>query len=156
MRIAANHAGHSNLMKSAYDKFNRQLSRVKLNIPEIPYISGITGDWITPEQAADPSYWCCHLTETIRFSDGVKTLSLVDGAVFLETGPGRDLRVLTHRYINNPGEQIINIMQQYKKQKASDMHYFLEKIGWLWSRGVNISPGALRNREKRKILDLPV
>ncbi len=53
---------------------------LELHPPAMPWISNLTGTWITPEQAVDAGYWVRHLREAVRFSDGVQEL--------LKTPPG--------------------------------------------------------------------
>ena len=40
-----------------------------------PYLSNLTGTWITAEQATDPQYWVDHLRHTVRFADCLRRCS---------------------------------------------------------------------------------
>ena len=44
----------------------------------MPFLSNVTGTWITAEQATDPAYWAAHLRQPVRFGACVATL-LADG-----------------------------------------------------------------------------
>ena len=69
-----------------------QSSKASLYIHrKYPYVSNVTGTWVTAEQATDPHYWTTHLRQTVRFSDGVSDLLSEPSRVFLEVGPGRAL-----------------------------------------------------------------
>ena len=37
--------------------------------PRIPWVSNVTGTWITPAEARDPAYWVRHLRQAVRFLD---------------------------------------------------------------------------------------
>ncbi len=47
---------------------------VRLKEPEVPFISNVSGTWITPEEATDPEYWVGHLRSAVRFADGLDEL----------------------------------------------------------------------------------
>ena len=51
--------------------FAQELSKVQLREPKIPFISNVTGKWITKAEATDPAYWARHANHTARFSDGL-------------------------------------------------------------------------------------
>ncbi len=42
---------------------------VERRAPRSPYLSNLTGTWITEAQATDPAYWARHLRETVLFSE---------------------------------------------------------------------------------------
>ncbi len=117
MRLSIPTAGHSKIMDSILKDYEEEVSKINLNKPEIPYISNLTGKWITIEAASDPKYWAQHIRGTVRFADGLKELLTIENSIFLEVGPGRDLSVLVRRYITDkPEERIINVIRHPKKQ----------------------------------------
>ena len=61
-------------MEPILDRFVAVMRGVQLNPPQIPFISNVTGTWITAAQATDPRYWARHLRQTVRFADGVRVL----------------------------------------------------------------------------------
>jgi len=60
-RLQVVHAFHSKMMSPILDSFTETMSGLKLKPPKIPYLSNVTGDWITVEQAQDPKDWGEHL-----------------------------------------------------------------------------------------------
>ena len=62
--------------------------------PTIPYVSNLTGTWITAADVTDPDYWVRHLREAVRFGDGIDTILADPNRVLLEIGPGRTLASL--------------------------------------------------------------
>jgi acyl transferase domain-containing protein len=88
-RVATSHAFHSQMMDPIVKPFADLVRGIKLNPPGIPYISNVTGAWITAAEATDPGYWSAHLRQTVRFADGLRTLTKTGEAVLLEVGPGR-------------------------------------------------------------------
>jgi len=153
------HAAHSPMMNPVRKDFQEKVRRVKLNKPQVPYISNVTGTWITGEQAIDPVYWGEHLCSPVRFSDGIAELLKIAGAVFIEIGPGRQLSNIVRQSIpdhkTTPREyKIINIVK-HQQEKHPDDYYFLNKLGELWLYGVPIHWRAYYENEKRFRVSLP-
>ncbi|HQH74142.1 MAG TPA: type I polyketide synthase, partial [bacterium] len=73
-RLVTSHAFHSAMMDPVLEPFAEAVSKISLQDPAIPYISNVTGTWITPAQARDSQYWASHLRQTVRFADGLQTL----------------------------------------------------------------------------------
>ncbi|MEE8523392.1 MAG: amino acid adenylation domain-containing protein, partial [Thermoanaerobaculia bacterium] len=96
-RLKTSHAFHSPMMEPILEPFGRCLRQVELRPPSIPYLSNLTGDWITPAEATDPDYWLRHLRQTVRFGDGVARLLEDPDALYVEVGPGRALGSLARR-----------------------------------------------------------
>jgi acyl transferase domain-containing protein len=73
-RLQTSHAFHSFMMEAIADSFTELVQTITLKPPQIPYLSNVTGTWIAPEQATNPSYWTQHMCQTVRFADGVNEL----------------------------------------------------------------------------------
>jgi amino acid adenylation domain-containing protein len=158
-RLSISHAGHSVMLDSMLEEFKGEFGPVHLAAPEIPYISSLTGRWITDEEATSPGYWARHLRETVRFSDGIKELMRKAGSVFIEIGPGHDLSALIKRYIdsdNNHGHrhQAVNMIR-HRQKEVSDMYYLMSRIGHLWLYGVGLDWNKLYAKKARRRLPLP-
>src|SRR4029079_18580091 len=69
-RLRTSHAFHSAMMEPALEPFAERVRKVRLSPPSIPFVSNVTGTWITAEQATDPLYWARHIRATVRFADG--------------------------------------------------------------------------------------
>ncbi|MCC6557952.1 MAG: amino acid adenylation domain-containing protein, partial [Polyangiaceae bacterium] len=99
-RLRAARAFHSPLMDAALAPFLDEVRKVALHAPRIPYVSNVTGGWITAEEATDPAYWTRHLRGAVRFHDGLCAVARGEGIarsaprVLLEVGPGRWLSAL--------------------------------------------------------------
>ncbi len=93
-RLHTSHAFHSAMMKPAMEEFAAEVRSVERHVPQIPYLSNVTGQWITEADAVDPSYWARHLREPVQFSHGVAALLNDPAIVLLEVGPGQTLSAL--------------------------------------------------------------
>src|SRR5206468_805503 len=93
-RVQNAHAFHSRMLDPIVHAFEAEVAAIHLNEPKVPYISNVTGTWITKREAMDPAYWGMHINHTARFSDALHELWQLENPVLLEAGPGRTLGVL--------------------------------------------------------------
>jgi acyl transferase domain-containing protein len=145
------------MMEPIREEFVRQIKEIKFNKPRIPYISNVSANWLTGEQAVDPGYWGKHMCSRVRFSEGIKELLKEDGAVFIEIGPGRVLSNIVRHHAppgkkNPPG--VVNVIK-HQQEKAADDYFLLKKIGELWLYGVKIDWNGFYAGEKRSRVTLP-
>jgi acyl transferase domain-containing protein len=137
MPLGSTHAVHSTMMGPILNEFEGAAAALPLHPPRIPFISNVTGQWITGAEAASPGYWARHLGETVLFGGGINRLvkEYETGAIFLEIGPGRDLSALISRYVeDNPNQRVINLLRSPNETMADDF-YLLNKLGYLWLYG---------------------
>jgi len=154
--LHTSHAFHSRFMDSMLKEFEMEVGKITLNKPEIPYISNLTGTWITVEEAADPGYWSRHLRHTVRFAAGLTELLKEEHALLIEVGPGRALSTFARQNTDRkPGQKIVNLLR-HPKEDISDTRYLLDKIGRLWMDGQTIDWQAFYCREKRYRVPLPL
>jgi acyl transferase domain-containing protein len=148
-------AGHSWMVEPILEEFKEKISRVTFNKPNIPYISGLTGKWITARQAMDPGYWTRHLRKTVRFADGLTTLFQQPNPIFLQVGPGRGLTLFVNQHpdkkTGTPGLDMV----RHRKEEVSDVYYTLTKVSQLWLKGVSIDWQAFYAGQQRRRIPLP-
>ncbi|HLP44506.1 MAG TPA: beta-ketoacyl synthase N-terminal-like domain-containing protein [Candidatus Kapabacteria bacterium] len=152
------HAIHSPMMNPILNDFETYLDQIPLHKPQIPYISNVTGEWITVQDATNPGYWAAHLKQTVRFADGIQRLLSEVNPLFIEIGPGRDLSTLLVRHKDSENEAQYHAVSLIKP--ASDQtpgnHYFFNKLGQLWLYGVNINWNEFYKDEQRARIPLPL
>src|SRR5579883_2343544 len=128
-----------------------------LRRPHVPYISNVTGDWITPEQATRPDYWAEHMCQTVRFADGVRRLLAEQEAVLIEIGPGQSLTSFARQHPACTPERFARILPTlplpYEAQ--GEQEYLLTALGKLWLVGAPISWQAFWQGEQRRRVILP-
>ncbi|MCU0286658.1 MAG: amino acid adenylation domain-containing protein, partial [Acidobacteria bacterium] len=155
MRLSIFHAGHSKMMDPILDQFEQEVKKVKLNPPQIPYISSVTARWIDAAQAVDPRYWADHLRNTVRFMQGLEELVKTTGSIFIEIGPGRDLSIMLGRLINKDAGQKVLDLASLCREKESTVDHFLDRIGRLWLYGVAGDWTKLYSRSQKCRISLP-
>src|SRR6185369_4344133 len=97
-RLRTSHAFHSPMMDPVLGPFADLVATVALHAPRLPYVSNLTGTWITAEQATDPAYWVRHLRAPVRFGDGLAALLAEPTRLLLEVGPSTALTRLALRH----------------------------------------------------------
>ncbi|HSF43790.1 MAG TPA: amino acid adenylation domain-containing protein [Thermoanaerobaculia bacterium] len=153
-RLHTSHAFHSGMMEPVLDRFAGIVSRVELRPPSLPYISNLTGTWVTAAEATDPLYWARHLREPVRFGDGVSHLlaELPPGSVLLEAGPGKALGRLVRG--RAAGRTVLASMP-HPGSPESGVAALLDTVGRLWLAGVEIDWKAFQGEERRRRIPLP-
>lgn len=151
------HAFHSRLLEPIAPAFAAEVRNVRLSAPAIPFISNVTGGWITAADATDPGYWARHATHTARFGEALQTLWQMENPILLETGPGRTLGVLAQQHPARPigrlNPAISSLRHHYESQP--DVEFLLAAAGRLWIAGLDVRWDALHAGTNRRRIPLP-
>lgn len=148
-RLRTSHAFHSAMMEPMLAEFTAELAGVDLRQPQRPYLSNLTGTWITAAEATDPGYWAAQARNPVRFADAIGTLQdWADGAelAFLEVGPGRALSVLIRRTARQAAAAAL---LPEGGQQADEQAAVLRALAQLWAAGTDIDLGAAADRGRR-------
>jgi acyl transferase domain-containing protein len=154
-RLHTSHAFHSALMDGAIDPIVAALQQVELRAPAIPFISNVSGTWITGEEAQDPAYWGRQIRQPVRFAAGVATLLQDDSRVFVEVGAGNTLTGLVRRQAGPRTSQPYFSMLRHAREQGSDVASVLSAVGRLWLSGANVDWAALFAGQERTRIALP-
>ena len=154
--LQASHAFHSPMMDPILSKFRSEVETIDLKPPRIPYLSNLTGTWISDYQSTDPNYWVEHLRQTVRFSQGLGTLLDDSVRVFLEVGPGRALTSIAMRHPDRLGQRhIVLSSMRHPQEDKPDYVSTAEALGHLWTSGVGIDWENYHSGEERRRVSLP-
>ena len=151
-RLHTSHAFHSPMMEEIVEPFAEAVKKVKLNPPQLPFISNLTGTWITPEEAISHTYWAQHLRQPVLFSQGITELLQDEERVFLEVGPGRTLSTFVKQ---QSGETDVLTSLRHPQDRQSDRGFLLNSLGRLWLAGTKVDWTGFYEQEKRDRLPLP-
>ncbi|NER28514.1 MAG: type I polyketide synthase [Symploca sp. SIO1C4] len=152
--LHTSHAFHSQMMDPILGEFSSLFSKINLNPPQIPYISNVTGTWITATEATDPNYWAKHLRQTVHFSEGVQKLLQDPARILLEVGPGRTLKSLALQHPDASGRVVLSSVR-HPKEQSSDVAFLLNILGQLWLKGIEVDWSGFYAHEQRNRLPLP-
>lgn len=137
--LRTSHAFHSRMMEPALDAFGERVGKVRLSAPRVPFVSHVTGDWITAEQATDPAYWAHQVRACVRFSDAARRLVVDGGYAFAEVGPGHALTNLVRETARGEGSSPVAVPTIGSAQDERDcLRVLLDGVGELWSHGVPV------------------
>jgi natural product biosynthesis luciferase-like monooxygenase protein len=153
--LHTSHAFHSAMMDPVLEPFREELRRVKLSPPRIPYVSNVTGRWISPAEATDPGYWLRQLRQTVRLGDGLGTLLARPGAVLLEVGPAQALSGAARQHPARTPKQAVHPSLPHPKDTREALDTLLQAVGGLWVSGVEIRWEALHGGRHRRRVPLP-
>ena len=136
--LYTSHAFHSAMMEPVLEPFSQALSRFSFASPRIPYISNLTGDWITAEQATSLAYYTAHLRRTVQFEAGIRRLAADPALFFLEVGPGVTLTALTRATLEKERAKHVASSLPHPGEDRPDDHAVLETLGRLWLSGISV------------------
>ncbi|MFC0602212.1 type I polyketide synthase [Streptomyces palmae] len=139
-RVRLATAPHSRLLDPVLPEFSAAVAEVELHAPTIPYVSNLTGTWITAGQATDPDYWVRHMRGTVRFADGLAALAEAGNPVLLECGPGRTLA--GYAASRSGGTADVLPAMRHAKSSLPDQQVLAAAVGGLWAHGVAAEPGT--------------
>jgi acyl transferase domain-containing protein len=155
LRVRTSHAFHSPMMEPMLEPFLAEVGQVGRAPPRIPFLSNVTGEWITPEEVTDPRYWVRHARQTVRFAEGILLLFGSPGRALLEVGPGRTLGALLGRHPARPPGQVVLSSLPRPGDSRPELASLLDALGQLWQWGLEIDWTALHAGERRRRLRLP-
>jgi acyl transferase domain-containing protein/acyl carrier protein len=154
-RVATRHAVHSPLMQPLAAPLAGLLRSMRLQAPSIPYLSNVTGSWITAAQATDPAYWAQHLCRTVRFEPAVRELLRDPALLLLEVGPGQSLGSTIRQHADcTPGRVILPSLPGAAYREA-DEPFLLRSLGRLWLAGAEPDWEAVHAPGRRRRVQLP-
>jgi acyl transferase domain-containing protein len=137
-------------MEPALAAFRERLGTITLHPPARRFISNLTGDWITADQATDPDYWVRHLRSTVRFGEGLGRLSENRDLALLEIGPGAALSSLARRRRTRGDDRVV-VSSLDRPGGADEPAQVLEALGRLWAAGAQVDADGVNAGRGRRV-----
>ena len=155
-RLHTSHAFHSDMMTPLLGRFTEQVKQVELCVPKIPYLSNLTGTWITDKEATNPNYWGRHLRYTVLFAEGLQHLLQEPARILIEIGPGRTLTTLARQHADCKAEQVVlSSLRHPEQDNLSDVAFLLNSLGQFWMAGGQVNWLRFYKPERRRRVALP-
>jgi iturin family lipopeptide synthetase A len=151
--LETSHAFHSPMMKEASIKLEAILADMQLNRPGVPFVSNVSGTWITPLEANSPKYWARQLEKPVQLNKGIESLLNEKKAIIIEMGPKNSMAPFLRANKNfEPGHRIISLLSHKKDVEKCENAKL--KLLELWANGLNIvwEKSPLANSGKKTIL----
>jgi acyl transferase domain-containing protein len=153
--LRTSHAFHSTMMEPILEAFVAEVQKVRLSAPTLPYLSNVTGSWITAAEATNPRYWADHLRHTVRFADNVTELLKSSERLLLEVGPGQTLTALVKQHPAKKFEHIVVSSLPHPSDTQPEGRFLLKSIGELWCAGTELDWTRYYQNEQRRRIPLP-
>ena len=142
-RLATSHAFHSAMMEPILATFCKLVASTPRSAPKLPWISSLTGDWITSEQAQDSGYWAEQLRRPILFGKGITRLLEDPARVALEVGPGQQLTGLAKQALPGRAPGVVTL--------AGAEPSLLLAVGHLWIAGASLDWSRFHANGRRRV-----
>lgn len=153
--LHTSHAFHSAMMEPVLAPFIKAFAGIELKPPAILFISSLTGEWITDQQATSPDYWAQQLRHAVLFSKGVNTVLKEDNPIFLEVGPGTALSAsVRHHTHNGQRLQIVTSLSSAQRPEPAQ-NTALNALGKIWAAGIVPDWNSFYAAETRQRTALP-
>ena len=159
-KLATSHAFHSRMVEPALAPFAEHVGTVTFGKPSIPYVSTLTGNWITEQEVSQPAYWTRQLRQTVRFDRAVRELLKTPQTILLEVGPGRTAAQMMRQTVLALGSQagapvIVSSLVSGLDLECNEEEAILSALGQLWAAGAEPDWHAFHTGYSRKRILLP-
>ncbi|MFE9663291.1 type I polyketide synthase, partial [Streptomyces sp. NPDC005955] len=134
-RLEVSHAFHSTRMAPMLDAFRRVAASVTYAAPRLPVVSNLTGEPATGDDLRTADYWVRHVSGTVRFLDGARSLHAAGATTFVEVGPGRVLSTLLAGALADAPAAVPLL----GPQDTPEPHAVTAALAALWVRGAPVA-----------------
>jgi amino acid adenylation domain-containing protein len=145
-RLRTSHAFHSGTMDPMLAAFEAEVAKLRPQAPRIPFVSSVTGKWITAEEATSPAYWARQCRQPVRFRDALATLLESGADLLVEIGAIKTLTTLAMQQAARSVVAIASFTQSETIQHA---------LASFWAAGGNPTWSAVYANEQRLRVSLP-
>lgn len=161
--LNTSHAFHSHMLDPICERFAAHVQRLAPQRPTLRFISTLTGEWITHEQATSSQYWVNHLRYTVRFHHAVHSVfqhraihqAPSTALTFLEVGPSQVLSALARQHPEKAQHDTIISCTRNANDPSPDPQYLLKALGRLWEEGVDIDWDKYHSDRQHHHVSLP-
>ncbi|MFI7003376.1 SDR family NAD(P)-dependent oxidoreductase [Nocardia sp. NPDC050175] len=137
-RLRVSHAFHSAQMDPMLAEFERAISGLEFHEPRIPLVSNVTGTVVSSE-VTDPQYWVRQVRATVRFADGIATMTADGVDTFIEVGPDAALTMMAGSCLD--GEDNALLVATCRRDR-SELTEVVTALGALYAGGAEVDwPG---------------
>lgn len=151
--LLTSHAFHSSMMDPILEDFSKVVAQVKLNRPQKPIVSTVTGDFLTDNEAQSPEYWTKHLRATVQFSAAIDKILSMDSPVLIEIGPGTSCTSLA--YQQQSKVTFTTVASLDNKKTTDELKSMLLALGRVWQVGLEPDWNAFYGEQKRQRISIP-
>ncbi|WP_394849577.1 SDR family NAD(P)-dependent oxidoreductase [Pendulispora brunnea] len=152
--LRVSHAFHSQHMDGMLEAFGQVARRLTYSPPRIPIVSNVTGKVVSEHELGSWEYWTKQVRETVRFSDGIRTLHAEGVRTFLELGPHGVLSALGRESLTGDAAEETAFLTVLRKDRKEPETLGLA-LGSLHGRGQRIDWSAFFAPWSAQLAELP-
>ncbi len=153
--LRTSHAFHSSMMDPMLEPYAKILQKVTFSSPKIPFVSNLTGTWITQDEAVDVNYWVQHLRSAVRCAEGLGELLEYPAQVLVEVGPGISLTSMTSQHSLRASNQIVVASTPHPQDKKPALDYLFTSLSTVWAGGCDVNWSNFNKGKKLNRVPLP-
>lgn len=150
-KLHTSHAFHSPLMAGAEQTFIDAMGHIQMKPPEIPFISCITGDWITDAQATDIRYWAQQIVSPVQFRKGTLAIGNLENALLIEIGARQVLSALCLQNLVDKEDIRYSHIMAKPGVESEEMLGLASVFGDLWKYGYNLDWKIINGSNGNKV-----
>jgi acyl transferase domain-containing protein len=124
-----------------------------MKAPSIPYISNVTGTWITSAEINDPHYLVKQWRNRVRFRDGLEKIVAASRGMLVEAGPGNYLTSLAAARLRSAWATVLSM--RHPRENKADEQVFLSAVAALWCHGKEIQWDRIPQAAKPRRISVP-
>ncbi|MGV9967043.1 SDR family NAD(P)-dependent oxidoreductase [Streptomyces olivaceus] len=157
-KLATTHAFHTRMLEPVAGELTAWCAaNLTPAAPRRPYLSNLTGEPVTHDLVADPSYWARHMCSTVRFSDGLARLLAEPEPALLEIGPGQSLGAMARVHPDCSRDRwplVVPTLPADAESRPDDL-VVAEAVARLWLAGADIDWDAYQDGRAPRRIPLP-
>ncbi|MFE7497549.1 SDR family NAD(P)-dependent oxidoreductase [Streptomyces albidoflavus] len=154
VELEVNRAFHTPLTQDAADELSRFVATLPLGRPAVPWVSNVTGQWISDEDAADPGYWGRQMRMPVRFREAVEAALGPDRPLLLEVGPGQLIQLVRRQVTGYRGGKAVASLPTGREGTGA-LRTLYRAVASLWQAGVDVDWARLTGDERRPGVTVP-
>lgn len=137
-RLEVEHAFHSPMVEPMLDAYRTAVRKARPRPPGVPFLSNVTGTWITAEQTTDPEYWVDQIRQPVAFAAGIAKLLEEPSRALLEVGPGAALTTFAAAQVGDDPKRLLLSSLRAEKAADADPEILADSLGKLWIAGMEV------------------
>lgn len=150
-RLHITTAAHSPMVDAVVEPFRQEIARMTLRPPRVPFISSLTGVWITESEAVNDRYWALQLRQPVLFAEGLNSLVSHGDWILLELGPGQVLTTLARQLPMQFARRYVLPSLPHPTSNESDYEFFVNQLARFWEFGGDLNWEPLQDGRYRRI-----
>ncbi|MEU1268506.1 MupA/Atu3671 family FMN-dependent luciferase-like monooxygenase [Streptomyces sp. NPDC005799] len=152
---------------AAYEQFDREASAVQRNLimegfgefllgePTLPFVSTITGRWVSRQDAQSPTYWSMRWNEALQLDTALVTALEVGAEAVVVVGGVDDTLITSLDPMLRSRGATLHSWHVMDASQGSAYREFLRVVTSMWTAGWRVRWDALDSDESARRVSLP-